>query len=254
MNNRLNKVLSDSEKSLLSIFVTAGFPELDSTVDIACSLSDAGVDFIELGVAFSDPIADGKVIQESNKIAIENGSTIELVLEQVAQIRKKSEIPILLMGYFNPFLQFGFDKFLGLAKDAGVDGLIIPDLPLVDFETKYQKRFEELELSNVFLVTPNTSEERIRRLDSFSSGFIYAVSSPSITGSSFKTPEEYLKRLNSYGLKNDLIVGFGIRDKKSFDQATKFSSGGIIGTAFIEHIRENGYTKDSIDRFIKTIR
>ena len=258
MSKRLNKVFQErGDKPLLSIFYTAGFPSLDSTVEIGRALADAGVDFLEIGIPFSDPVADGPTIQESSGIALANGMTLPLLLEQVAELRKQVDIPLILMGYINPVIQYGVEKFFSDISASGVDGVILPDLPLHDLEERYQKICIEHDIATIFLVSPQTSEERVRKIDELSSGFLYAVSSPSITGGALTVStqrDEYLKRLSSYDLKNPLVVGFGIKDRESFDSVTQFTPGAIIGSAFIKHLEREGVDRAKIAKFIKSIK
>lgn len=257
MTERVQKLFEQTDKPLLSIFYTAGYPAKDDTRSICKALEDGGVDFIELGIPFSDPLADGPVIQRSSQQAIANGVTVPLVLEQLKAIREVSSVPIFLMGYLNPVFQYGFEKFIDDIARAGADGVIFPDLPVIDFERKYRKLFDERGLSNVFLITPQTSEERIRKLDELSNGFLYVVSSPSITGSNLDFTEQrdaYLKRVAGYSLKNPLVVGFGISDRESFQSVTKYAAGAIVGSAFIRHLEANGPDPDRIRKFISSFR
>jgi tryptophan synthase alpha chain len=257
MTERVRKLFENPSGALLSIFYTAGYPEFDATVPICAALEEGGVDFIELGIPFSDPVADGPVIQASSYEAIRNGVTVASVIEQIREIRKSCEIPIFLMGYLNPIYQYGVERFVDDIAEAGADGVIIPDLPLRDYEAYYQKLFEERDLSNVFLVTPQTPEVRVRQLDQLSSGFLYIISSPSITGSNLAQDiqrDEYLQRIASYELTNKRIVGFGISDKESFDAVTQYTDGAIIGSAFIRRLDEYGVNKEKIIEFVRAIR
>jgi tryptophan synthase alpha chain len=202
------------------------------------ALQSSGADLIELGMPYSDPLADGPVIQESSVIALANGMTISTLFSQLQNLRKDIQVPVILMGYLNPVLQYGFEKFCADAAEAGIDGFILPDLPEYEYETIYGPIIKKNGLDFIFLVTPETSEERVRKLDRLSSGFLYAVSSSSTTGSDkqMQSVEAYLKRLQSYGLKNPILVGFGIKDKASFDAACAYSNGAIIGTAYIKSL------------------
>lgn len=242
MANRIqNKLLED--KKLLSIYFTAGYPHLNDTVNIIKDLEQAGVDFIEIGLPFSDPLADGPTIQESSTQALKNGMTTEVLFEQLKDIRKSVSIPLILMGYFNPMLQYGIEKFCQKCSEIGIDGLIIPDLPVDVYHKQYQAIFEAHGLTNIFLITPQTSEERIRYIDSISNGFIYMVSSASTTGSQSGFGEEqqaYFKRIADMNLNNPQIIGFGINNKETFQTATQFAKGAIIGSAFIKHLKEKG--------------
>ncbi|WP_299184655.1 tryptophan synthase subunit alpha [uncultured Aquimarina sp.] len=252
--NRINTALEQNKK-LLSIYFTAGYPSLSDTKKIIQDLEKSGVDMIEIGLPFSDPLADGPTIQESSTIALKNGMTTKLLFEQLADIRKSVGIPLIIMGYFNPMMQYGVEAFCAKCQEIGIDGLIIPDLPVAEYHEQYQETFEKYGLINVFLITPQTSEERIRFIDSVSNGFIYMVSSASVTGSTSgfgNTQEAYFERIANMDLKAPQIVGFGISNNETFTQATKTTKGAIIGSAFIKHLTQNGV--ESIEDFIETIR
>jgi len=252
--NRINNKLQQNKK-LLSIYFTAGYPNTNDTVSIIQQLEKSGVDMIEIGLPFSDPLADGPTIQASSTTALQNGMTTQLLFDQLRAIRESVQIPLLIMGYFNPILQFGVEEFCEKCAETGIDGLIIPDLPVDIYETAYKTTFEKYGLLNVFLITPQTSDDRIRFIDSISNGFIYMVSSSSVTGSSDGFGEiqtSYFERIAAMHLKNQLVVGFGINNKKTFEQATKSTSGAIIGSAFLKHLTENGISE--IDSFISGIR
>ena len=252
--NRIKNKLQQNKK-LLSIYFTAGYPNISDTVSIIQQLEKSGVDMIEIGLPFSDPLADGPTIQASSTTALQNGMTTQLLFDQLRTIRESVQIPLLIMGYFNPILQFGVEEFCKKCAETGIDGLIIPDLPVDIYETAYKTTFEKYGLLNVFLITPQTSDDRIRFIDSISNGFIYMVSSSSVTGSSDGFGEiqtSYFERISAMHLKNPLVVGFGINNKKTFEQATKSTSGAIIGSAFIKHLTENGISE--IDSFISGIR
>ncbi len=251
--NRINKKLEENTK-LLSIYFTAGYPSLHDTTTIIQNLEKSDVDMIEIGLPFSDPLADGPTIQASSTQALKNGMTTKLLFEQLKDIRKTVTIPLIMMGYFNPMLQYGVEAFCATCQEIGIDGLIIPDLPVAEYHDNYQAIFEKYGLINVFLITPQTSDKRIQFIDSISNGFIYMVSSASVTGSQtgFGTIQtDYFKRIALMNLKNPLIVGFGISNKETFNQATKHTKGAIIGSAFIKHITENSI--ENIDKFVKTI-
>ncbi|HEU5289028.1 MAG TPA: tryptophan synthase subunit alpha [Cyclobacteriaceae bacterium] len=255
--NRINKLFSEKKGNILSVFFTAGYPELDSTKFIAKALADAGVDLIEIGIPFSDPIADGPTIQQSNKTAIDNGMTVKLLLEQVREIRKEISIPIILMGYLNPVLQYGFEKFCKEAAANGVDGLILPDMPMEEYLMEYKAMMESSNLFNTFLISPTTSMERIRKIDNETSGFIYAVSSSSTTGAKngFTSDQEmYFKNLQSLQLKNSFLIGFGISSNQTYSKACQYSSGVIIGSAFINLVKDSTDLKADIRQFIRSIR
>ncbi|WP_106794762.1 tryptophan synthase subunit alpha [Aquimarina sp. Aq78] len=252
--NRINTALKQ-DKKLLSIYFTAGYPSLNDTAKIIQDLEKNGVDMIEIGLPFSDPLADGPTIQESSTIALKNGMTTQLLFEQLKDIRKSVNIPLIIMGYFNPMMQYGIEAFCAKCQEIGIDGLIIPDLPVNEYHEHYQETFEKYGLINVFLITPQTSDERIRFIDSVSNGFIYMVSSASTTGakSTFgDTQQQYFERIEALDLKNPQIVGFGISNKETFTQATKTAKGAIIGSAFIKHLTNEGV--DTIDKFVGSIR
>ena len=251
---RIQNKLSENNK-LLSIYFTAGYPKLDDTVEILQQLEKDGVDMIEIGLPFSDPLADGPTIQASSQLALKNGMTTEILFQQLKEIRNTVSIPLIIMGYFNPVLQFGVENFCKKCAEVGIDGLILPDLPLAEYEEHYAEIFKKYDLLNIFLITPQTSEERIRMIDTASEGFIYMVSSDSVTGSSSGfgvSQEEYFKRVESLQLKNPQIVGFGINNSGTFQQATKHAKGAIIGSAFIKMLSEKGLA--GISSFIKSIR
>ena len=251
--NRINQKLKENKK-LLSIYFTAGYPALDDTVTIIQQLENCGVDMIEIGLPFSDPLADGPTIQASSTRALKNGMTTTLLFDQLKNVRKTVTIPLIIMGYFNPILQFGVEAFCKKCNEIGIDGLIIPDLPVDVYNENYKSIFEKYGLINVFLITPQTSVERINFIDSISKGFIYMVSSASVTGnqSGFGHQQtSYFKRINEMNLHNPQIVGFGISNNETFMQATKYAKGAIIGSAFIKYISENGI--NDISGFIRTI-
>ena len=236
--NRLDQLFSDTKKNILSIFCTAGYPQLSDTMEILNALQDSGANMIELGMPYSDPLADGPVIQQSSQVALANGMTIDILFDQVKDLRKSIHVPVLLMGYMNPVLQYGFEKFCADASSVGIDGIILPDLPMHEFERDHKAIVEKYRLHFIFLVTPETGAERIRKIDGLSSGFIYAVSSSSTTGSIDNNNEEaqqaYFKRLHDMNLHNPFMVGFGIKDAQTFAAACKYSSGAIIGSAYIQ--------------------
>ncbi|TPN84618.1 tryptophan synthase subunit alpha [Aquimarina algicola] len=252
--NRIHQKLEE-DKKLLSIYFTAGYPSLHDTEKVIQDLEKNGVDMIEIGLPFSDPLADGPTIQDSSTAALKNGMTTKLLFEQLENIRESVTIPLIIMGYFNPMMQYGIEAFCAKCKEIGIDGLIIPDLPVAEYHEHYQETFEKYGLINVFLITPQTSEERIRFIDSVSNGFIYMVSSASVTGatSGFGNEQEsYFERIANMNLKAPQIVGFGIKDAQTFQQSTKTAKGAIIGSAFIKHLTHNGV--DSIEDFVKEIR
>ena len=254
--NRINKLFREKRGKILSIYFTAGYPSLNDTTEIIKTLDECGVDLIEVGMPFSDPIADGPVIQNSSNVAIDNGMNLNLLFDQLADIRKITDIPIILMGYVNPVYQFGYDNFIKNILECDLDGLILPDLPLDDYKDKFQQVFDKENISFISLITPNTSEDRVKQIDENSNGFIYMVSSSSITGkkSSFDVKQiKYFNKIRSLSLKNPTVIGFGISDKKSFEQACKYSQGAIIGTMFIKEISK-GNLSESIKGFIASIK
>lgn len=251
--NRINEKLQENKK-LLSIYFTAGYPDINDTVSIIEDLEKNGVDMIEIGLPFSDPLADGPTIQASSTKALKNGMTTEVLFKQLKDIRKSVNIPLIIMGYFNPMFQYGVEAFCKKCQDIGIDGLIIPDLPVDVYHEEYQAIFEKYGLTNVFLITPQTSDERIRYIDSISNGFIYMVSSASTTGAQSGFGDEqtnYFERIGNMNLKNPQVIGFGISNNETFTQATKYAKGAIIGSAFVKHVTNSGIK--SIDSFIKSI-
>lgn len=252
--NRINKKLKE-EKKLLSIYFTAGYPKLNDTVTILQELEKNGVDMIEIGLPFSDPLADGPTIQASSTQALKNGMTTEVLFNQLKDVRKTVNIPLIIMGYFNPILQYGVEAFCKKCAEIGIDGLIIPDLPVDVYNEQYRAVFENHGLINVFLITPQTSVERINFIDSISNGFIYMVSSASVTGSSSGFGDEqtsYFKRISDMNLNNPQVIGFGISDSETFQQVTTYAKGAIIGSAFIKQLTSDGVA--TIPDFIKSIR
>ncbi|MBC7522935.1 MAG: tryptophan synthase subunit alpha [Flavobacterium sp.] len=251
--NRINLKLSENKK-LLSIYFTAGYPTINDTVSIIQELEKSGVDMIEIGLPFSDPLADGPTIQASSTQAIQNGMTTELLFDQLKNIRETVTIPLLIMGYFNPMYQYGIEAFCKKCNKIGIDGLIIPDLPLKEYEEQYKSIFEANNLKNIFLITPQTSTERIIQIDTISNSFIYMVSSASVTGGSTSFGENetaYFERIASLNLNNPQIIGFGINSKQTFQKAIKNQNGAIIGSAFINFLEKNKIT--SIHNFIEQI-
>ena len=254
--NRLHELFNTKKEPLLSLYFTAGYPELNSTVDIAEAVEKAGADFIEIGFPYSDPLADGPVIQHSSLVSLQNGMNLQLLFEQLKELRKRVTIPVLLMGYVNPVLQYGVEKFCDSCASVGVDGVIVPDLPMYEYEELYKDNFIGNNLSNIFLVTPQTSEERIRKIDELSNGFIYLLSSSSTTGKNLKVSEEaeaYFSRIRAMNLKNPTMIGFGISDQASFNKAAEYTRGAIVGSAFVKFLgTENAMAR--IPEFIHSIR
>ena len=254
--NRLQKLFEKQQKHLLSIYYTAGYPSLNDTLKIAETLEQSGADFLEIGFPYSDPVADGPVIQASSKDALDNGMTLAILFDQLKDLRQKVTIPIILMGYVNVVLQFGVEEFCKKCQEVGVDGCIIPDLPMYEYEEMYQDIFEKYGLSNIFLVTPQTSEERIRKIDGLSNAFIYLVSSAATTGVNLSVSESstaYFKRIADMQLKNPFIIGFGISNQETFEAATKYASGAIIGSAFVKNI-EGDDLEGSIETFMEQFK
>lgn len=254
--NRLNELFNNKKEPLLSLYFTAGYPELNSTLDIAEAVEKAGADFIEIGFPYSDPLADGPVIQHSSLVSLQKGMNLQLLFEQLKELRKRVTIPVLLMGYVNPVLQYGVKKFCDSCASVGVDGVIVPDLPMYEYEELYKDNFIGNNLSNIFLVTPQTSEERIRKIDELSNAFIYLLSSSSTTGKNLKVSEEaeaYFSRIRAMNLKNPTMIGFGISDQESFKKAAQYTRGAIVGSAFVKFLgTENAITR--IPEFVNSIR
>lgn len=253
--NKLQKLFREKKNDILSIYFTAGYPKLETTNNIIKGLEKSGVDFIEVGMPFSDPMADGPTIQDSSEKALANGMNLDIYFEQLKAIKSDVSLPLIAMGYVNQMMRYGDDKFLTACVESGVSGLILPDLPLNVFEKEYKVKFQTYGLSNIFLVTPQTSNERIKEIDAISDAFIYVVSSAATTGSKSNINSsqiEYFERLKNMNLKNPLVIGFGISNKETFSQACKHASGAIIGSAFVKAISEN--TEEStISKFISEI-
>lgn len=254
--SRILELFKQKKNNILNVYCTAGYPQLESTVKVMKALQNSGVDMIELGMPYSDPLADGPVIQASSTKALANGMTIEKLFGQLRGFRKDIYVPVILMGYMNPVLQYGFEKFCQHAADAPVDGLILPDLPEYEFETEYGAIIQRYGLNFIFLVTPETSDERIRKLDSLSTGFLYAVSSSSTTGKDkdMNAVNNFLERLQAMKLNNPVLVGFGIKDKPTFQQACAHANGAIIGTAFIKAIENVPDVEVATKQFITDIK
>lgn len=254
--NRLQQLFQHKKKDILSIYYTAGYPNLADTLTIAKALEQAGADFLEIGFPYSDPVADGPTIQASSKEALDNGMTLPILFEQLKDLRKHIKMPILLMGYVNVVLQYGVEKFCAKCAEVGIDGCIIPDLPMYEYEELYQHHFIDNGISNIFLVTPQTSVERIHKIDGLSNAFIYLLSSSATTGQNLElsaSATTYFKRIADMNLKNPLMIGFGISDKNTFNAANEHASGAIIGSAFVKALDKNDLEKSAAE-FVKSIR
>ena len=260
MSNRISTLFAQPEtnaEGLLNVYFTAGFPELGDTRRILKVLQESGADLVEIGMPYSDPVADGETIQESNQKALENGMSVHLLLEQLRDMRSEISLPVLLMGYFNPVVQYGLERFCKDASAAGVDGLILPDLPVEEYLAHYKELFDRYGLLNIFLITPQTKPERIRQIDEAGTGFIYMVSSSSVTGAKTGVSdnmEAYFERIHQMNLKNPRLIGFGIKDRESFLKASRYGRGAIIGSAFIRVLQDSKDLEKDIKTFISNIK
>ena len=255
--NKIDRLFQSGKKDILSIFFTAGFPHLNDTVEIIKTLDKKGVDLIEIGVPFSDPMADGPVIQHSNQVALANGMSQKVLVEQLKDIRKETDIPLIFMGYINPTLQYGFENLCKKAVEIGIDGFIIPDIPLDVYQKEYAEIIKKYDLRFILLVTPETPEERVRLIDEVSSGFVYMVSSASTTGAQQnfnETKQAYFKKIENMNLKNPTLVGFGVSNKETFDAAAAHSRGCIIGSAFVRALEENPTIEAAAESLISKVR
>ncbi|BDD09830.1 tryptophan synthase alpha chain [Fulvitalea axinellae] len=256
--NRIDKLFQEKQNNILAVYFTAGYPGLGDTTKVLRSLADSGADIIEVGIPYSDPVADGPTIQASGQQALDNGMNLKLLLEQLADIRQHTQTPIVLMGYFNTVLVYGVERFCMKCKEVGVDGLILPDLPVEEYKEKYADMFAEYGLCNILLISPTTKEERIRQIDEISTGFLYMVSSNAITGAKGSVEdaqEEYFKRIEAMNLKTPRLIGFGISNRQTFERASKYASGAIIGSAFVNLLTENEKDFDGpIREFVKEVK
>jgi tryptophan synthase alpha chain len=255
--NRIEKLLHTKKQNILSIYFTAGYPELNHTISIIRVLDKSEVDMIEIGMPFSVPVADGPVIQRSSEKALHNGMTLTLLFEQIASVRKITDLPLILMGYINPVFKFGMENFLHKCQKTGIDGIIIPDLPVEEYRVSYEVLFEKYDIFNIFLISQQTPDDRITYLDSISKGFLYMVSTAATTGA-IKNFEEsqitYFKKVNDLNLKTPRLIGFGISNNKTFIQACNFANGAIIGSSFIRALDGNGTLPENVHEFIRQIR
>ncbi|GAB3939345.1 tryptophan synthase subunit alpha [Larkinella terrae] len=256
--NRITALFQKKSEQILNVYFTAGFPQLNDTAPILEMLQEAGVDLIEIGMPYSDPVADGETIQQSNQKALNNGMSLRVLFEQLRGIRAKVQVPILLMGYLNPVVQFGIEAFCQQCAEVGVDGIIVPDLPIDVYEREYKPTFDRYNILNIFLITPQTAENRIRQIDQLTDGFIYMVSSASTTGSQKGITDEmkaYFNRIKAMNIKNPRLIGFGIQDYETFQTASQYANGAIIGSAFVRLLEKNQADKTAaIHNFIQSIR
>lgn len=255
--NRITSLFENKKNEILSIYYTAGYPDLSDTLSIAQSLEQSGADIIEIGMPFSDPVADGQTIQESSKQALDNGMTIQLLFDQLKELRSTVNIPVILMGYINPILQYGIEAFCQSCHEVGIDGVIIPDLPLSVYQEEYASMFEKHNLKNIFLITPQTSDDRIRKIDQLSNSFIYMVSSSSTTGEKQEVSsiqEKYFRRIITMKLNNPRLIGFGISNHDTFVKACEYANGAIIGSAFIKMLSNSTDLKNDIQEFVLNIK
>lgn len=254
--NRINQLFQQKDRNILSVYFTAGFPELEDTVPILRALQSQGVDLVEIGIPFSDPMADGLVIQQSSHVALKQGMSIRKLFQQLTEVRKEIQIPLVMMGYLNPIMQFGFENFCEACKRVGVDGMIIPDLPMSDFLAEYKYIAEKYGLKFIFLITPETSEERIREIDSQTDGFIYMVSSAAVTGTqkTFDSRIDYFNRINAMNLKNPRLIGFGVSNKSTLETVHQYASGAIVGSAFIKALQEKNDVVAGVELMLEKLR
>jgi len=254
--NRINQLFDRKRKNILSVYFTAGYPKLEDTVPVLKALQARGIDLVEIGIPFSDPMADGPVIQQSSHIALQNGMSIRKLFSQLTDIREKIHIPLVMMGYLNPVMQFGFENFCRECSRVGVDGMIIPDLPMSDYLLEYKPVADKYNLKFIFLITPETSEDRIREIDKYTNGFIYMVSSAAVTGTqqSFESRVAYFNRINTLGLKNPRLIGFGVSNKATLEMVNQHASGAIIGSAFIKTLGEHDQIDTAVDVLLDNLK
>lgn len=255
--NRIEKMFNNKKNNILSIYFTAGYPELNDMPEIISELDKSGVDMIEIGMPFSDPVADGPVIQRSSEKALKNGMTLNLLFEQLARVREITDIPLILMGYINPIYKYGIENFLHKCSETGIDGTIIPDLPVEEYIHSYESLFNKNKILNIFLVSPQSPEDRIIYLDRIAKGFLYIVSTSATTGGTNIFDDSqvaYFRKFDDLNLKTPRLIGFGISNKMTYDQACRYSNGVIIGSAFIRSLDQNGSFPEKIKAFVKKIR
>ena len=255
--NRITNLFNTKKNGIRSVFFTAGYPKPDDTTKILKELENKGIDMVEIGIPFSDPMADGTVIQEASTAALRNGMSLHLLFDQLEEIRKDVHIPIILMGYLNPIMQYGFESFCRKCVQTGVDGMIIPDLPFADYMEDYKAVADRYDLKMIMLITPETSEERIRLIDKHTSGFIYMVSSASTTGAqqSFNEHKQaYFQRIGRMSLRNPRLIGFGISNKATFDAAATNSSGAIIGSKFMQLLKNEQTVAIAVDKLLEALK
>jgi tryptophan synthase alpha chain len=255
--NRITKLFAEAKEPILNVYATAGYPNFGDTMTVLNALQEGGVDIIEIGMPYSDPVADGETIQQSNQVALDQGMSVSLLFDQLKTMRETVTVPVLLMGYINPVLQYGVEAFCKKCADVGVDGLILPDLPMAEYESEYQEIFEQYGLYNIFLITPQTTDARIAQVDAISKGFIYMVSSASTTGAKTgisNDQEVYFNRINAMQLKNPRLIGFGISDRASFVKASESAAGAIIGSAFVKLLGNAKDLHNEIVGFVRAIK
>lgn len=255
--NRITLLFETKKNGILSVYFTAGYPRLDDTGRILEALQEKGIDMVEIGIPFSDPMADGPVIQEAATQSLRNGMSLHLLFEQLKEIRSEVRIPVILMGYLNPILQFGFENFCKKCAETSVDGVIIPDLPFADYLADYKETAARYDLKMIMLITPETSEERVRLIDDHTEGFIYMVSSAATTGAQQSFDEQkqaYFRRIEEMGLKNPRLVGFGISNKATFEAAAAHSSGAIIGSKFVQLLKSEPSAEEAVDRLLEALK